>query len=324
MKWLRRFFAGFSSRERVSETELTRSFEQNRILLRVYYFIFLFFASDHLPAWEQFPIRGELATLWPVEWMQWGFFPSGVYFLTFFCTATALLGALWPERRWVRVAVFLGFFEYVALVNSFGKIGHSLHAWVLTAFLLIFLPDEAFRPGRVTRVIRQQFSTVLWAIQATLLLTYTMAGLSKVGGALYQAWIGEVHAFALNAMPLHIADRLLQTGARSAIGEWMIDHPLLCYPLMLGTVYLQVFSFWVAFRPSIQRWWAVGLIFFHVMSYFTLTIIFPQNVLLLALLFFYPPFESRRASWREMFLALPLVGDVMRWWFYRRNQPCVS
>jgi hypothetical protein len=129
-----------------------------------------------------------------------------------------------------------------------------------------------------------------------------------------------VQAFAPQAMQLHIADRLLQTGSKSLIGSWMIDHPYVIYPLMLGTLYLQIFSFWVAFRPAIQRWWALGLIVFHVMSFYTLTIIFPQNVFLLCLLFCYPPLQARAASWWDMARALPLFGDGWTWWERRRKR----
>ncbi len=56
--------------------------------------------------------------------------------------ATTFLGAVFSHRRWARLLAFLGLLEFVALENSFGKINHAHHLWVLTAFLLVFLPGR--------------------------------------------------------------------------------------------------------------------------------------------------------------------------------------
>ena len=75
--------------------------------------------------------------------------------------AAAFLGAVFPDRRWARTLVFVGLLEFVALDNSFGKINHNHHLWVLTAFLLVFLPDAPARTAN--RATRQRFAIICWS-----------------------------------------------------------------------------------------------------------------------------------------------------------------
>jgi hypothetical protein len=263
-----------------------------RVVVRCYYAAILFFAVLSLSDWAELLERTNVLPLWPVAWLRLVEPRTGILVILVVFLAGALLGAILPEQRWARIVAFTGLFEFVALQNSFGKINHSWHLWVLTSFLLIFLPSLA----SVSRAVRQQFLLIFWACQAAVLLSYSMSGLGKLAGALYQLCAGQHHLFMPDALAVTVADRLLQTNSRSLLGPWLITHPLWGMPLTLGVLYLQLFSFWIAFRPGAQKTWAVGLIAFHIGTFLLLSIQFFQSVLLLALLFLAPSATVRRPN----------------------------
>ena len=142
-------------------------------------------------------------------------------------------------------------------------------------------------------------------------MSYTMSGLGKVGCALYQVAAGQPSAFSPGALGAHVAQRLVQTHSHSLLGSWIIDHPYLTWPMMPAPIYIELFAFWVAFRPALGRWWALALIVFHMGTIFTLTITFPVSCLLLALFFFQSPFQPITVRWREVFAGIPLVCELL-------------
>jgi hypothetical protein len=216
----------------------------------------------------------------------------------------------------------VGILEFVALKNSTGKIGHSLHLLVLVAGLLIFLPpawDGA--PQKTRRAARQATLLVFWACQAAILLAYTMSGLGKLGGAFYQIAAGQPSAFSPGALGALVAQRLVQTHSESVLGAWIIRHPYLTWPMMPSALYLELFSFWVAFRPALHRGWAALLILFHAGTFLTMTITFPQNCLLLALFFFPTPFQPVTLAWWQLGISMPLFGDLVRFLGARHKPP---
>jgi hypothetical protein len=199
----------------------------------------------------------------------------------------------------------LGILEFTALDYSGGKIGHSSHLWVLTSLVLVFLPRLGPAAGRRER---QSYLNVFWTAHALVLLTYTMSGLGKVAGAVWQAFQGQVTAFHPQALSLHVAARLLETGSQSPVGSWLVEHSWFGWPLMLGTIYLQTFAFWSIFRPRLLRVWTVGLIAFHLATFFVLTIRFAPPVLLLAMWGLASPFAPLKAKFGEIVTDLPLFG----------------
>ena len=296
----------------------TRAFGEARVLVRCYYAGLFYFAVALLPEWRSLLERSTIAPLWPVGWLSYTDLRTGIMLILALYLVGALVGLVLPEKGWARALAFLGLFQFVAFNNSFGKIGHSLHVWVLTAFLLIFLPEAA---KLASRAGRQRFLTIFWGCQAMLLLVYSMSGLGKVAGAIYQFSTGQPHAFMPGALAAIVADRLVETNSRSLLGPWLIDHPFVGWPILICDIYLQLFAFWVAFRPALQKPWAIGLIVFHIASFLFLTISFAQNALLLALLLILSPFRPSQPTWRHTLAALPLFGGLLARLFGR---PCAS
>jgi hypothetical protein len=194
--------------------------------------------------------------------------------------------------------------------NSFGKINHAHHLWVLTAFLLVFLPDVT--ELATDRPTRQRFLTVFWACQAITLLTYTMSGIGKVVCAAYQLCARQNNILMPNGLATLIASRLLQTSSTSWLGPWLVAHPWFGWPLGLASIYLEFFAFWIAFRPALLRWWAAGLILFHIVVFLCMAIGFIPVVLLLGLLFLGTPPCPEQRSMLDVARQLPVLSLILR------------
>lgn len=289
----------------------TKSFRQAQWGIRIVYGLQCYVALRTVPQWEAMTAREGALHLWPVSWMQ--LFPesAAIQVVLVFLLVGSLAAVLVPQYRWARITAFLALFQFIAWHNSYGKIGHSLHVLLFIIFILMFLPDQWNRKN-VSRAIRQKTLFAYWSAQAVPLIAYSMAGLVKIGCAILQISKGETSVFSFEGLPRHVADRLLQTGAETPMGPWVIENPLLVTPLMWGTLYLEVFAFWALFRPATRIWFVGGLVAFHVASYFTMTIWFPENCFLLILLMLIFPATTQRSplalsSLRE----LPVISYLL-------------
>jgi hypothetical protein len=308
MKWFRA-----RRTQRVSNFLLqqTHDFDRAQILVGFYYIALLFLSISSMPDWPEMLERKMIAPLWPVAWLDLVSLPAGTALILILYLTGTFLGAIFPSRLWARLLAFLGVFQFVAFNNSFGKIGHSMHLWVLTSFLLVFL--ARIEPANDTpRVQRQEFLLIVRGCQAIVLLAYSMSGLGKLLGGFYQVFRGQLHIFLPSSFSLIVAERLQQTNSVSLLGSWLIAHPLAGWPFMIADLYLQTFSFWVAFRPALHRWWAIGLILFHIASYLFLGINFAPTALLIAILLLNSPFARATDGWRHALSDLPLFGIILR------------
>jgi len=274
-------------------------------LLRVAAFFPLYYAVLRLPDWPRIlpPRGGDL--LWPVAWVGVGDPATLAPVALGLGLAGVLALALVPSHRLARIAGLVGLLQILGLLFSFGKIHHLMHGWVFLVGLSILLPDGWTRPERLPRQGRHAVLLVFGAIQAFVGATYTLAGFGKIGGALYQLALGQPTPFHPDALARHLADRLLQTHPESLLGPVFIDHAPLLWPMMLGTIYLQLVTLWAVFRPRLHAVWGAGLLSFHVMTGLTLTIDFTPSVLLVGILFVASPFTPRWAGFGPMLRALP-------------------
>jgi len=311
LRGARRFF-GYSDGPARHEAlrHQTELFVAAQTIVRCYYAVVLFFAATTLHDWPSYLDRRETMALWPVCWLNAVPLRAGMMAILGGYLAAAFLGAIFPARRWARALLFIGLFEFAALENSFGKISHNYHLWVLTAFWLVFLPKASVRTA--DRATRQHFLLIFWGCQAIVMLTYTMSGVGKIGGAIHQFCTSQNNLFMPTGLASVIADRLLQTNSTSWLGPWLLAHPWLGWPLGLAAMYLEFFAFWAAFRPALQRWWAAGLILFHIGIYILMGITFTQTILLVGLLFLTMPLAGDVPNVREIVKQLPLVGWILR------------
>jgi hypothetical protein len=311
LRRVRRFFSSDAQPTRPGALRRqTVSFHGAQIVMRCYYAAILFFAVATLHDGAAYLDRREILALWPVSWLNGVPLRFGILGILVGYVTVAFLGAIFPAKRWARALVFVGLLEFAALDNSFGKISHNYHLWVLTAFWLIFLPKM---PTCATdRATRQRFLLVFWSCQAIVLLTYTMSGVGKIDGAIYQICAGQNNLFMPTGVATIVADRLLQTNSNSWLGPWLLAHPWFGWPLGLAAMYLELFAFWAAFRPILKRWWAAGLILFHIGVYLLMGITFNQTVLLVGLLFLTAPLYEREQGGGAIMKQLPLLGWAFR------------
>lgn len=269
--------------------------------VRFYYFCLLYFAFQALTI-STYSSKEPILLLWPVFWISFFDFHTAFTIIILFYLFAALLAALFPQKRLFRILICIGLFEYIAYMNSFGKIDHPWHTWVLTSFLLIFLPSFS-----QSKLDRQKFLLVFWGCQAVVLLTYTMSGFSRIYGAVIQIFSGHPHAFVPEAFAFYIANRLVQTNTTTLLGRFIVENPIVgWFPFVMG-LYLELFALWAAIRPSLQKFWGFYLILFHIITYLTMGIKFVPPVLLLSLLFLNSPYK--KTALLQTFLSdLPLFG----------------
>jgi hypothetical protein len=298
-----------------------RAFAQAQILVQVHYLFLLFwYVLALFLFWSEWRAFAQIDPLWPVVWLPALGIQRAVDLLALASFATGILALAQPERRLWRALTFLCFFFLYAFINSRGRIGHDGHAWIVVAFLLIWLP-AARRPATDQSVTyRQRYLAVIWAAQFFMGLFYSMSGAWKVVAAVQQIAAGQLHTFHPYALANLTAARLLETNSASVLGWLVIDYPLLGWPLHLGAVYLELFAVVAVFRPALHKLWGLGLITFHIGSWLFLTIAFQTNIFLLGLLFVMSPFAPRTIVWPEVLGQLPLIGSLWDW-FNRRFAP---
>jgi hypothetical protein len=291
-----------------SEALLKVAVWKGKHIVRFYYIALFFLAVTRIGDWSYYLAKNAIDPLWPIAWLNLVDYSFGVNIIFTLLLIGTFLAALFPKMRFTRFMAFFALFAFVAFINSFGKIGHSSYLWVLTSFLLIFLPNE--RKGEKSYF--RNFLTIFWGCQAIVLLTYTMSGAWKIYYAFVQMGMGQVHAFYPGAMSYQVADRLLKTNATSLLGPFIIDQVWLGWPLYVGAIFIELFAFYAVFRLKLHRLWAVLLVSMHIGIYLTMTIDFTKSVLLLAILFFNSPFISAENRWQNTFYDLPIIGFFLR------------
>lgn len=311
VRWVWRLFAGALRRRPDVFTGERRRFAIAQSIIRAFYAFGLFFlANTVLSEFAKLSPHPPVSPLWPLAWLDCVNPTLGLRALGGGCALALVAAAVAPGWRSARIAGWLALLEFAALKNSYGKIGHSLHLSIWVAFILIALPPGWTRGE--SRAVRQRTLLVVWTCQAAILLSYTMSGLGKLGGAVYQTFLGQPSAFTPGGVGAHVAERLLQTHSQSGVGTWIVAHPYLTWPLMPGAIAVEFFSFWTAFRPSLQRPWAIALIAFHLGVYLAMTIDFPQNCFLLALFFFSSPFEPNGLRLVDRLADLPFGQKALQ------------
>ena len=260
---------------------------QATVRFRIFYVFLAFYAVSAINEWNIYKDVTELEPLWPVFWLNFMGENTTVAIrgLMIFSLLSTLCGAVFSNLRSFRILAFLGLIQYMGLKYSFGKTGHSLHLWLIIGFLLLFLPQNWQELKQAGKDIRYKIFSIFRICQAMILCTYGMAGLGKLGGAIYQLVSGQSNAFSPDAMELHIADRLLQTNSDTLLGPFLIENSIFNPVMMPMAIVVQLFSFVVIFNPKWQKIWAGALIGTHVFNSLAFGINFHPSVFLLGLFF---------------------------------------
>ncbi|MEO1086434.1 MAG: hypothetical protein AAFY88_19550, partial [Acidobacteriota bacterium] len=130
---------------------------------------------------------------------------------------------------------------------------------------------------------------------------------------------GEVGWFSPSGFAYLTADRLGQLASESVLGPLVIESNLVGAPLLYGGLYVELFSLAVLFRPSVHRFWGLGITAIHLGSVLVLGFGFVGNVLLAGVLLIAAPTVTGTAQtgrlrwlatlWRRL-RQLPLLALV--------------
>ncbi|MEJ2086334.1 MAG: hypothetical protein P8Y44_11750 [Acidobacteriota bacterium] len=281
-----------------------------RSLIQAFYAILFFLALGSLYSWPGYLEAIDLTPRWPILWLRFVDQELGIALILCLHLLGGLAGLAYCKYRWARVLAFVSLLEFLAFKFSFGSINHGDHLGLLLSFTLIFLPagwSDSPRPGR--KAVAATL-LVFSASQGMMLLTYSMSGLWKLFAVISQTLQGQVSAIAPTALARHVAAKLLSSDTTSLLGPWLIEHYWVGWPLMIATLYLELFALWATARVSLHRWFGLGLILLHVSTHLTLNVSFVQNSLWLALFLVFSPFNPDRPDRRSSARDLPLLGRI--------------
>ena len=286
-------------------------------LVRIFYLVLLLrcltWVANSWPLWVELT---TLRPIWPVQWIAADSIGSAITLIDLLLVGSAFVAALWPGQRFARLAVFLAFFQFTAFANSFGKINHGFHMWIAISFCLILLPQGDLKrlEGSISK--RQQYLTVIAALQILIMVFYTLSGGLKLLAAIEQISLGSVHLFHPYALAYQVAYRLSQTNTQTLLGHVFIAYPLLGWPLYVLTAYLEATAVVAAFRPHLHRVWGVGLAAMHLGIWLVMGIPFFENIFAVLLFLWYSPFTPANQHWKQVVRELP----GLKWFFARRSQ----
>ena len=223
--------------------------------------------------------------LWPVVWMR--LVPWSRELLLFGVSAASLAAVVFWRRQPIRVGLAATYAMQAAFVSSFGKVNHNDHMLVWT--LVLFGTPSSATLMHSSRRAYWTRATMFWRAQFLIAFFYFLAGFWKVLAGLIQWRLGEPHLFSVEAMPRHLAARLLQTRSESRLADWMIDHPLISTVSLWTGVLIEVGAIVLPFVPRFHRLGGVALIGLHLGIGLAMTIWFDANFLVLAVLFLFSP-----------------------------------
>jgi len=274
------------------------------------YFFLLYQAFSAFALWQRTPLftASQFDAVWSVEWLTAFPFDQAILIATSLFLIGTFLASLFFVHRGARIVAFCGLFFYHGFMSSFGAPEHNLLVWIYPLLFLIFLPDVW---NRATDVLdRKKVLIAFLGAQIYIGVIYSMAGVSKLWRGFEQLLDGQANVFSPDAFALHIADWLPTVGHPSLIGPFIVEHPLLGWPLFIGMLYFQLFTIYAIFRPKLHFLWGVFLLLFYIFNFLTMNIIYIDSFFLIAALLVYSPFE-REARLRDRCIEMPLIGRLV-------------
>jgi hypothetical protein len=282
------------------------------LIVRVYYVITLFLLYDRGRQFTNLGLRVEtLDPRWPVVWLDSVGLGLGGWILAHLALAAGLLGILFWRRLWVRLLVSVALLQFVALNNSFGWMGHAYHSWFWVSVAFWFLPSGRAASIGATRASRMRFLLGFSAAPGLFLLFYSLSGVYKVVHAFAALFTDDISGFAPYAMATTLAWRTFETGSEPLWASFVIQNPILGWPIYLTLYYVELFAIVVLFRPRLHQLWGMLLIGFHIGTFLFMDITFPEHVLINGLLLVLSPFALGLTDWHRALVALPVIGPAL-------------
>lgn len=289
--------------------DVDRSFVQAQLLVRCFYAGMLLIAMLQLERWQLLAQLSPLNTLWPVFWTAWVPSEVALFAVLGLFVVGAGLGLVFSERRWARALAFLGCFQFYALYYSFNAISHRDHAFVLAAAMLVLLVRVP-REGE-TQDAKRTYLLSFFGVQALLLLTYMMTGFTKVLISARAALAGNPTSFHPQALSSHIANVQLENAHETLLGPLLLQFPLIGWLLFTAVIFVELFAFYVAFRPSLHRPYGVFMVGMHIGIAAAMGLFFTTHIFTVALFLVASPFVPRTFRFWSTLHDVPMIGPFV-------------
>lgn len=221
-----------------------------------------------------------------------------------FLFISVLAAALYTKRS-IRILFFIVVLVIHALDSSYGHINHQWYPMLYTAAFLVFLPRLDLPMKKATT---RQGLLLLWGAIALLFLTYTMAGTHKFVNVIAQWSAGEVHGLAPEAFLYQAAWWVPQLGKPAYLLTLIETHTYIAWFCYSFLHFMQLFAFWCVLRTRLLLPATIGFILFHTGAFLTMGVEFPPHVIVLSGLVLSSPFIDHRATLKEMYFDLPVLG----------------
>ena len=274
------------------------------MIVRVFYGAFFYFMFRESGVANRLAKRTLSEPVWSLTWIDYVNYEFMVYFLVYGTIVSLVFAIVFTDLRSSRLLVFVFFFFYASLINSFGKINHGFHHILIPLFGFVFLPSSNEKNNLKSSIVF--LSTVLF-----LLFAYSISGWWKLEAGVAQFLKGEVSIFSIDSLSSHLARRLMETNETAPVGDFLVHHPIYGAIMMLSTLYFELFAVLIFFRPSIHRLWGVLLAFMHLGIYLCMNINFGHSVLALAVLLMSSPFDQGKFNFKKALYELPLFGSII-------------
>lgn len=304
---LRRMFGTGRPGSEAPFSLLQRNFAKTEQVVRIFYLTSIFIAYQ---AMGDVHLHGagpiELEFVWPVAWMS-GLPLAPVSDLLGLGTLVFALLAFWKPEKMAFRAGFTVFLLFCAGIRaSYGGINHGFHAWLWVSACLVFLPAARSRAGKLSYCLA--FATA----QGLLLLFYSLAGFWKAAYGFQSMLHGVEGNFSPRGLALLLSDRMMQTGTQPLLGDFLVNHYLVSWPLFIILILVQLLAVIITFRPSLHVAWALILIAFHTGTFLLMEIPFPNHILALTVILLNSPFTPANWLRRETIYDVPGLGFLAR------------
>lgn len=255
------------------------------------------------PAWDLLlSLKDLFDPIWSVKWIPLNHWELVIRaLLLLFLGFSVLCLILWERSRLVRIGLFLSMFFYLSVVSSFGKIDHFMHIMTLASFFLIFAPTKVSNKDNSTGLLQTVFG-----IQTFILLAYFVSGFFKFYGIIDQNARGVVSALSPDALGQNVSKTMIANSLDSFGSAYVLNNPsLLLSVFLIGGFFIEFFSIYVIFKPSLHRTWGVLLMLLHTGILLTVGPDFSLQMFVVGIFLFFSPFVN---------LASDIVGDLSSLW----------
>jgi len=284
------------------------SFCRAENLVRLFYALMLFILSLKLGLLTKFSDISQIDSLWPVFWVEYTSVPISFFLIFSVLLLFNFICILNTNVRIYRAVFFIALLQFLAFDYSLGKINHSMHPWLFASFFLIFLPTLNSNKKSISITDKHNYLTVVWFCIFISLFFYSLSGFWKVYRSLIHILNNEPSILSLDVFARQISYRLLQTDSHTLLGPFFIKNYFLGWIGYLSSIYIELFSFLIAFRPSLHRIWGILLVFFHIGVKLTMDISFTQLIIYDALFLICSPFSPNKTPIKTILNDLPLLS----------------